>query len=849
VSPAVANGDRRIHSACDVCYASCGIVAHVRNGALVKIDGDPNCPASGGRLCAKGQASVIALYDPSRVRVPLLRTNPEKGIGVDPGWKEIPWDEALDLLTERLRRVRETDPRKLVIATFDHTALAYFIRPTWAVAFGTPNADWVGYYCGNYLHAAMYLTNGSFHSDFDVDHCNYVILLGNQQGFMAGLNANVAAHKMAAARKRGMRVVVVDPVGTNAAAKADEWVPIRPGTDGALVLGLINVLLNELGCYDREFLSQRTNAAYLVGEDGRYIREDTGKPLVWDLRRERAVPFDTEAATAALDGTYVVGEHACQPALQRLIEHVRAYTPEQVAATTTVPAAVVRRIAREFGAAARIGSTITIDGQVLPYRPVAVNIYRGAGAHKHGTHTALAVQTLNMIVGACYVPGGHRGVNIIGPQGRWRPGETTEGLLTPPAAIGRGARYYEFEADAPADLGLRTLFPITTNRSPLYEINLRSPDRSGLPYVPEVLLVCRRNLMMNNANPAAAAEMLRQIPFVVVFGLHVDETAEMADLVLPDAHFLERLDLFPNRYTHTMSPATGQFYWGIRQPVLDQPLGQARRWIDVLYEVAGRLGFLGDVYKLLNVTLGLSEPYRLDPSAHYTFEDIYDHWAKSLFGPERGLAWFKTHGYHKVPRTVEERYPGPFIRARYPVYYENMLDAGVAVREVAARLGTTWDTSDYQPLPTWKACPAFADGMSSRDLYVVNYKLPFHSLSFTTQNPWLNELAERHPYAYRILLNADTGRRKGIRDGDHIWVESEAGRVSGQVRLTELIHPEVVGIAGVFGSWARRKPVARGKGVHFNALVPISLDRLDPISTGVDACVRVSVYPVGGTSR
>src|SRR5512145_1363215 len=286
-----------VHSICDMCFAACGIVAHRQDGVLVKIEGDPDCPASAGKICAKGQAGLIGLYDPSRVKVPLKRTNPEKGIGVDPGWQEISWDEALDLLTEKLRKVRDDDPRKLIISSFDQVALSYFIRPIWAIAYGTPNADWVGYFCGNYLHASMYLTNGAFHSDFDLDHCNYVILLGNQQGFMAGLNATVMARKMAEARRRGLRVIVVDPVGTNAAAKADEWVPIRPGTDGALILSMINVLLNERGTYDREFIARRTNGAYLVADDGTYVKDPHGgAPLVWDGATGAAVPFDSEGA-------------------------------------------------------------------------------------------------------------------------------------------------------------------------------------------------------------------------------------------------------------------------------------------------------------------------------------------------------------------------------------------------------------------------------------------------------------------------------------------------------------------------------------------------------------------------
>ena len=198
------NEDVWIHSVCDMCFAACGILAHRKDGVLVKIEGDPNCPASEGHLCAKGQAALIGLYDPSRVKAPLRRTNPQKGIGVDPKWEEISWETALDILTDKLAKVRDKDPRGLLISNFDHIAATYFIGGAWAVAFGTPNHHWTGYYCGNYLHSSMYLTNGSFHSDFDLDYCNYAILLGNQQGFMAGLNANVVARKMAEARKRGL---------------------------------------------------------------------------------------------------------------------------------------------------------------------------------------------------------------------------------------------------------------------------------------------------------------------------------------------------------------------------------------------------------------------------------------------------------------------------------------------------------------------------------------------------------------------------------------------------------------------------------------------------------------------
>src|SRR3972149_3836258 len=151
------------------------------------------------------------------------------------------------------------------------------------------------------------------------------------------------------------------------------------------------------------------------GWEGSYLKGGPkGKPLIWDQKSEGAVPFDQGEVDPALEGSFEVGGEKCQPAFQALREHVKRYTPERVAPITTISADTIRRIAKEFGEAARIGSTIMIDGKVLPYRPVAVNIYRGAGAHKHGTPTGLSVQTHYLVDGVSYVPGGPRGINLLG---------------------------------------------------------------------------------------------------------------------------------------------------------------------------------------------------------------------------------------------------------------------------------------------------------------------------------------------------------------------------------------------------------------------------------------------------
>ncbi|MFQ5875882.1 MAG: molybdopterin-dependent oxidoreductase, partial [Dehalococcoidia bacterium] len=547
-------------------------------------------------------------------------------------------------------------------------------------------------------------------------------------------------------------------------------------TDGAFIIAIINVLVNELGVYDAEFLEERTNAAYLVRPDGHYVKQGS-KPLVWDAVEDVVKPFDAEVKDYALDGSYKVDGVECRPAFHYVKEAVREYSPEKVAEITTIPAETIRRIAREFGEAACIGSTINIDGQELRYRPVAVNIYRGAGAHNHGVVNALAVQTLNMIVGAFYSVGGHRGTNLLGPGNSWAPLTSDEGLIKPHSSQGEGAEYYDFDVRPPQTLWLGELMPISTNRSTFNELGIRDPERFKLPYTAEMLIVCRRNLIMSSASSEHAAEMLKKIPFVVYFSLHQDELSDFADILLPEQHGLEKLILYCDIGGMAISALTGYWYWSLKQPVVKPP-GEARHWIEVLLELAYRTGFLDEVNPLINVEFQLKDPYKLDPKKKYSLAEIFDRQAKSLFGPEFGLDWFKEHGSYKAKRSVAGRYPGQFIAPRFPIYFENMLRARDDVKGVTDELGLEWDTSDYSPTLYWKPCEAFSKDVQD-EFYAVNFKIPLHTFTHTIENPWLNELGGIHPYAYKILMSSEPAQKRGIRDGDTIRLESEAGSVTG----------------------------------------------------------------------
>ncbi len=826
-----------IHTVCDLCLGACGIVAHKVDGVIVKIEGDPNCPNSRGKICSKGHAAIMGLYDPNRLKFPLKRTNPEKGIGIDPRWERITWDEALTTIAERLAKIRKEDPRKLVIATFDD---ASFNTGPFGRAFGTPNCGWNVYFCGGYLHSSMYLTNGTFHCDFDPHHCNYLLLFGNQAGFGAGLNPNITAQNVARARQRGMHVTVVDPMCSNAGAKADEWVPIRPGTDGALILAMINVLLNELGVYDREFLGRYTNAPYLVKADGYYLRHDN-KPVVWDLKEGKAKTYDSPAVEYALEGKHSVAGAEVTSAFQLLKEHVKRYTPEYASQITTIPANTIRRLAAEFGQAASIGSTATIDGEEYPLRPAAANIYRGAGAHKHGVAVALAVQILNLVAGNFYSLGGHRGANLIGPGWSWAPQEH-DGLVVPPDKLIHSRRtYYDFEVKPPEEMSQAELYPIGSALAANFLTSSLDGKKLGLPYEPEMLMVARRNLFLGGVEKEVTARALKTYKFIVFFGTHLDEVAEFADVALPDTHCLEQYRLFPNTWQWSNPVQTGYCMYGLRQPVVEAT-GEARDWVDVLRQLAQKLGFLREFYEACNVQLGLKGKYRLDSPREYSKEEIFSLRIKNELGETKDLQWFKEQGYFNLKRKADEAFPLWRLRVRFPIYYENMKEAGKKLSEVTEKMGLKWETGDYEPLPDWKPCPAYSEP-GNYDLYAITFRVPTHSQSsWSVHNPWLREVAELNPYAMKVWLNTATARKKGISDGDRILVESRAGRTTGDAKLTECIHPETVAISSHFGGWAKGNPLAKKRVDNFNCLLPFDEEHKDPVSGGLDSCVRVKIY-------
>ena len=818
--------DRWVKSVCKMCLHTCGILVHVEDGVVTKIEGDPSNPDNMGKLCPKGNVGMLRLYDPKRVKAPMVRTNPEKGPGVDPGWKEISWDEAMDLVTAKLKPIRETDPRKLLVASGDFNRIFNW---AWPAAFGSPHFfSTVGQYCGAAYHPINGITDTSFAVVNDYEYCNYWIQIGSGDGFSSHLHLPGSAKRMADARMRGMRVVTVEPRMSPAAAKADEWVPIRPGTDRAFALGLMHSMVFEHELYDREFLKTRTNAPYLIAPDGTYALSADGKAMVGDPVAGKAREWDDpEIADFALEGSFDVNGVSCPPGFQLFRDIVADHTPERMEAICTVPAATMRRLAKELGEAARIGETIMLEGKEYPFRPAAVNYYRGAIAHKDGGQDSMALKMLNTLLGNIDMPGGHLGVPLDLRGFFIEPGE--HGILKPNPHILHPPVSFKFPADS---LQMMEWFPLGMDAGHIAVDAVLNPEKYRLEYVPEVLLTYHSNPVWNMPAQEKVRQAMATFKYVISIDVVINETTEWADLILPDHTYLE------STLAVTCEPPVVKGL-ALRQPAVP-PIHNTRDATDILIDIAERCGFMDVWNGFLNFLLGLvaREDLMLAPDRKYSNEEIMDRFLRVNYGDDHDLEWFKEHGHMVTKRTAAETYL-PYDGLRIPFYYEVIRSAGLELEHQFEGTGYEWDTSNYVPLPVWKDGPIHGED-ADYPLYAITFKTAETNFAETMSIPVISKLTAGAAQTRGVLLNPVTAGRLGIADGDRIAIVSRVGRIEGDAALSEGVHPDTVAVSN-----ALTRSQGGKKGTHFNTLLSAELDYTDNFSGALESAARVRVEKLG----
>ena len=825
-----------INSTCKMCLHSCSIRVHVTDDGVVnKVEGNPTNPSNESGICPKGNSAIMRLYDPQRVKTPLKRTNPRKGPNHDPGWKAISWEEAMDIVCKELKKTLEDDPRKLLPAINDFHKLYLW---AWPAAFGG-NANYfsvVGTLCGGAYHPMNGFIHSSFAAANDTNYCNYWINNGGCDGFSSHLHVAGAARHMANARvDRGMHLVTVEPRLSSSAAKSDEWIPIRPATDRHFALGLCHVMVKEKLC-DYEFLKKDTNAVYLVGPDGYFVRsKDGNQPYIWDPVDDRAKTWDDETIKDfALEGTYEVEGVTCKPAFQLFKDILEECTPENMEKITTVAADTTRRIAREFAKAASIGSTITIDGRTLPLRPAAYNYYRGAQGHKTGSMCNHAYKLVNFMIGGIDTPGGHVGCTLDDAKidnGHIFDGEG--GMILPtPHQLGVAPPF----AYPPNTAHLMDYFPIGVNPGHLITETFFNPEKWGYDYTPDTMLIAHSNPLWNMNGPQDKYfEMMRQMRFVVAIDILLNESTVWADVVLPAHDNFERWNM-----TMIEPPLTEGMC--LTQPVIE-PLYDTRSEEDIFNEISERLGILdtwNEIQNHVNQFAGVPE-LELKPGVKYGDRDIAERKAKLWDGKD--LEYYMEHGHTSTMRRPDKWYR-TWEGKRLHFYIEMIVDERDKLRknmeEAKVPFIDEWEWEDYQPLPTAVMDPVHEEP-EEFDLYAISFKDVQLNFAENLSIPWISDIVYNDPVHMGVLINPKTAADRGIDDGDVVTITSPYGTIKGLAKVTEGVHVDCLAVSNALTRWTGYHAIVKAGGGNFNRLLAANLKNTDGNSGQMECTAKVKV--------
>ncbi len=629
VSPAPKAATEVKKTTCYMCACRCGVRVHLRDGEIRYIDGNPDHPLNQGVICAKGASGIMKQHSPARLTQPLLRkAGSERGAGE---FEPISWDRAFEILTERLARIRSTDPKKFALFTGRDQMQA--LTALFARQFGTPNYAAHGGFCSVNMAAGMIYTIGGSFWEFggpDLDQAKLFVMIGTAEDH----HSNPLKIAISKFKRHGGRFISINPVRTGYAAIADEWIPIKPGTDGALFMALLHELIaNDL--IDHAFLKRFTNAPQLVVLDdsdrqGLFAFDpdpERGPPgdgrhphnkLVWDRTSGRVLNAYPEGIAdgcdPALEGRYALDDGTpVAPAFQLLRERVADCTPEWAAAITGIAADRIRLLAREMGVAAlQQAFELPIPwtdawGKEHPTtqaRPVAFHAMRGLAAHSNGFQTIRALSILMSVLGTIDAPGGFRHKapypRHIVPN--YRAFNSPE-MIKPNTVLNAAPLGYPA---SPEELALEADgSPIRIDHAFSWEHplsvhglmhNVITNAVKGDPYRLDTLLIFMANMAWNSSmNTMAVREMLNRkgddgeyaIPFIAVADAFDSETVAFADLVLPDTTYLERYDAM-SMLDRPISEFDGPVD-AVRIPVVP-PTGNVRPFQDVLIEIASRLG-------------------------------------------------------------------------------------------------------------------------------------------------------------------------------------------------------------------------------------------------------------------
>jgi anaerobic selenocysteine-containing dehydrogenase len=648
---------REIAAFCPLCRSRCGCTARVEGDRLVEIVPDPTHP-TGRALCAKGRASPDLIDHADRLRHPLKRTQPKTAD--DPGWQRISWDEALDTIAAQLKRIAgESGSEAVAFALTSPSGTGISDAVPWldrlVRAFGSPNLVYGTEICNWHKDFAHRFTTGAGIGVPDLAHAGCIVYWGHNPS-TAWLATAVAA---ADARAGGAKLIVVDPRKIGLAVKADRWLRVRPGSDGALALGIAGAMLAR-GWFDRDFLTRWSNGPLLVrDDDSRFLRAgdiglagDPAHLVAWDATRAHPVAYDPktgryrdDGAAPALEHEGTIGGVACRSAFARYAALGAEWPPARVAAVTGIAAADVIEAAR----------------LLWEHRPVAYYAWSGVGQLTNASQTDRAIALLMALTGGFDAPGGN-----------------LQPATIPIAELGGADLLTPAQAAKALGLGERPLGPPAAGWVTADDFYRAVLERR--PYAVRGLVGFGANLALAHADAARARAALQALEFHAQIDLFMTPTARFADIVLPAASAWEREGL----RIGFDSSADGLAHVQLR-PALVSPRGEARADVAIAFDLAGRLG-LGDkfwhgdidaAYRALLAPSGVSlDQLRANPGARRVTRPARAHkYRETGFAtPTRKLEIYSErlldHGQAPLPHYVEPAISPlsrPDLAARFPL--------------------------------------------------------------------------------------------------------------------------------------------------------------------------------------
>ncbi len=678
--------DAMIKSHCRMCHGGCGVQVYVKDGKVVKIAGDPDCPINHGTLCTKGIASAQLAYHPDRLTHPVRRIGP-KGSG---RWERISWDDALDTIAERINDNKAKFGAESIVMGYgtgrENEAVIY----RFANLLGTPNVLTAGHFCYGPRIATGIITCGT-NPIVDYEHHPKCIMLWGNNLVISNPD-EYKGEPFSVSLSKGAKLIVIDPRMTRAAARADIWLQLRPGTDTALALGMLNVIINEK-LYDEAFVREHVHG--------------------WDAFVRRVNDYPPEKVARI---TWVLEE--------KIIAAARLYA-------TTKPAGIQWGVAieQQINCAdndrvliALIGITGNLDvpgGQMLFRTPKIRNVGT-FGAHK----MLPKKQAGKRLGGDRFRLAGKFG--IINPKCVW---------------------------DAIIDEN---------------------------PYPVKMMFLISTNPLLTRAHAKEVYQALEKIEFMAVSDFFLTPTAEMADIVLPAATWLE---------------------------------------MDYIGDFWKRHGYLLPRRKVIQVGECRSDHEMLNDLAHRVGQG--DHWWPAFEG---GLDYI----LEPMGLTFQEFKKMDFVRGevKYQKYREQGFSTPTGKLEIYSTLLEKWG---YDPLPRFEEPPESpyrTPKLAETYPYILitGRRLPGFFHSENRQVPWLREL---HPDPI-VEIHPLTAEKEGIGDGDWVVIESLRGKVRQRARLYDGMDPRVISAEHAWWFPEDKNPEHGWRRSNINILTDNAYDHCDP---------------------